>query len=145
MSRPYIELPPIENAFYDDRGRYQLHPELFFVFGSNLAGIHGAGAALDALNQYGAQYGIGDGFCGKSYAIPTKDSNIRTLPLSVIKNFVTKFVDVTNDVPDVHYQNRFFVTAIGTGLAGYRHDQIAPMFRGCINCWLPMSWKSYLT
>lgn len=146
MPKPFIDLPPIENAFYDDRGRYDLHPELYFVFGSNLAGIHGAGAALDALNGYGAQYGIGKGFSGKSYAIATKDFQIRTLPLTVIKEQVDEFIRVTNDVQgNGRYMNRFFVTAIGTGYAGYKHEQIAPMFKGCINCWLPLSWKPFLT
>lgn len=144
MFRPFIDLPPFENSFYDDRVRYDLHPDLFFVFGSNLAGIHGAGAALDALNEYGAKYGIGQGFTGKSYAIATKDLNIRTLPLEVVHRHIREFVRVTNEVDDGHHMLKFFVTAVGTGYAGFRHDQIAPLFKGCINCWLPSSWKPFL-
>ena len=97
-----------------------------FVFGSNEAGRHGAGAAKHAREKWGAIYGQGVGMQGDSYAIPTKDHNIKTLPLSEIQKYVAQFI--------VHAQIRpndsFLVTAIGCGLAGYTPNQIAPMFHG---------------
>jgi hypothetical protein len=67
-------------------------PKPVFVFGSNVAGRHGKGAALYALQHHGASYGQGVGPQGNSYAIPTKDENIRTLPLDRIKPFVDEFL-----------------------------------------------------
>lgn len=108
-----------------------------FVFGSNLAGRHGAGAALHAREEYGAKYGIGSGRTGDSYAIPTKDHRLRTLRLSVIEKFVKEFLMYARRAPKLTFQ----VTAIGTGLAGYRHSQIAPMFKEAPeNCILPEEW-----
>ena len=63
-----------------------------FVFGSNLAGRHGAGSALEALQHWGARYGKGVGPAGASYAITTKDINLRTLRLESIREYVTQFV-----------------------------------------------------
>lgn len=112
-----------------------------FVFGSNLAGRHGKGAALEARNNYGAQYGVGKGRTGHSYAIPTKDRQIRTLPLDDIAESVAEFLDYAR----THTCERFRVTAIGTGLACYRHEQIAPMFAAApSNCILPEEWTRLL-
>ena len=97
-----------------------------FVFGSNEAGIHGAGAARQALDEFGAIYGQGVGLQGNSYAIPTKDAHIRTLPLHVIDEYVREFLRFARSRPDLS----FAVTAIGCGLAGYSPDQIRPMFEG---------------
>jgi hypothetical protein len=96
-----------------------------FVFGSNLAGRHGKGAALWAKRHHGAIYGQGEGYQGNSYAIPTKDENLRTLPLREIERGVRVFLAFARSRPDL----QFHVTPIGCGLAGYRPDQIAPMFR----------------
>ncbi len=96
-----------------------------FVFGSNLAGRHGKGAALEAIKNHGAIYGIGIGLQGNSYAIPTKDYNIKTLPLDEIKfhvDFFIKFAEKNKHLT-------FLLTAIGCGLAGYTPKDIAPMFR----------------
>ena len=109
-----------------------------FVFGSNLAGRHGKGAALAARNEHGAIYGVGVGRTGNAYAIPTKDSNLKVLPLSIIARHVSTFVDYALDHPELEFR----ITAIGTGLAGYRHEQIAPMFVGApTNCILPAEWQ----
>ena len=70
----------------------KLPPNTIFVFGSNLAGIHGAGAALIAKQKFGALQGSGVGFCGESYALPTKDSKIKTLSLELIQNYVDEFL-----------------------------------------------------
>lgn len=96
-----------------------------FVFGSNRAGKHGKGAALWARQHRGAIYGVGEGMQGNSYAIPTKDERLRTLPLEQIAAHVECFLDFARRNP----QMRFQLTPIGCGLAGYQHEQIAPMFR----------------
>lgn len=109
-----------------------------FVFGSNLSGIHGAGAAKFARENHGAILGKGTGLQGNSYAIPTKDWQIKTLPLSNIKPFVDEFLVFASQHPEM----RFNVTRIGCGLAGYTDKDIAPMFRGAPeNCTLPEGWR----
>ena len=95
-----------------------------FVFGSNLAGRHGKGAALWARQHRGAVYGQGSGLQGASYAIPTKDGSLRTLPLTSIRRHVDDFVAFARSRPDLTFQ----LTPIGCGLAGYGHAQIAPLF-----------------
>ncbi|MBX3288422.1 MAG: hypothetical protein KF855_03660 [Acidobacteria bacterium] len=96
-----------------------------FVFGSNEAGIHGAGAARDAVDHYGAKRGKGHGLHGRSYAIPTKDRNLQTLPLPDIEVYVKHFLMFA----EAHDDLVFFVTKIGCGLAGYDAVDIAPMFK----------------
>lgn len=96
-----------------------------FVFGSNLAGRHGAGAARHALAAWGAIYGQGEGLQGQSYAIPTKDMQIQTLSLEDIEGRVATFCEFALSRPDLTFE----LTAIGCGLAGYKPHQIAPMFR----------------
>lgn len=95
-----------------------------FVFGSNLAGRHGKGAALWARQHRGAIYGKGFGPQGNSYAIPTKDERLRTLSLFEIREYVDSFIAYARFHPEMRFQ----LTPIGCGLAGYRHEQIAPMF-----------------
>ena len=95
-----------------------------FVFGSNLAGRHGAGAAKSAVQQYGAIYGQGIGLQGSSYAIPTKGHTIETLPLSEIKIHVDVFIEFATNHPLLFFR----LTPIGCGLAGYVPKDIAPMF-----------------
>lgn len=112
-----------------------------FVFGSNLAGAHGAGAARVALEQYGAIFGVGTGFMGKAYAIPTKDSRIVTLPLPEIHQYVKRFIELATEYPHLS----FFVTSVGCGLAGYQPYNIAPMFKDApSNCNFPDTWRVYL-
>lgn len=115
-------------------GQAKVH---IFVFGSNLAGRHGKGAALAARHWHGAKYGQGSGLQGNSYAIPTKDENIRTLPLEVIERHVHEFIQFAYSQP----QWVFTVTRIGCGLAGYHPTQIAPMFKlAPANCVLDEEW-----
>lgn len=99
--------------------------KVIFVFGSNLAGIHGKGAALTALNKWGAVIGIGKGRTGRSYAIPTKDSKLRVLSLSRIAYYISQFVFYAGKHPSLY----FYVTRIGCGLAGYKDNEIAPLFK----------------
>ena len=118
------------------------YSDAIFVFGSNLAGRHGAGAALYAQDIYEAQYGVGQGRTGQAYAIPTKDENIHTLPLDRITGYVSDFLKYATE----HPEEVFFVTRIGCGLAGYKNEQIAPMFRGAPeNCIFDILWKEFLT
>jgi hypothetical protein len=100
--------------------------EPVFVFGSNLAGRHGKGAALWAAQNRGAVYGVGVGHRGNSYALPTKDMHIKTLPLARIRQYVEDFLAFARANADLSFQ----LTPIGCGLAGYKPEQIAPMFKG---------------
>lgn len=95
-----------------------------FVFGSNEAGRHGAGAAGYAQVEHGAKYGQGWGLQGNSFAIPTKNHFIRTLPLERINKYVQDFLFIARENPDLEFN----LTCIGCGLAGYEVKDIAPMF-----------------
>lgn len=112
-----------------------------FVFGSNLAGIHGAGSARHALDHHGAVYGRGIGLQGNSYAIPTKDGDIQTLPIDEIKPFVERFIWFAKSNLDW----TFNIVAIGCGLAGYTPEEIAPLFKSAPkNCNLPFEFLSVM-
>ena len=116
---------------------------MIFVFGSNKAGIHGAGAARFAMEHRGAKWRQGWGIAGQSFAIPTKDESIRyTLPLPEIKDSVNLFLEHARILKDTHtYQ----VTCIGCGLAGLKHEDIAPMFRMATkNVLFDDLWKPWL-
>lgn len=95
-----------------------------FVFGSNLSGRHGKGAALTAFKKFGAIYGQGVGLMGQSYGIPTKGRFLEILPLPKIGNHIENFLRFARARSDL----KFLVTEIGCGLAGYRPCQIAPLF-----------------
>ena len=121
---------------------YKCSLDEIFVYGSNEAGIHGAGAAYTARVDYGAMWGKGDGLSGRSYGIPTKDKNLRVLTLPQIEFYVQQFIQFAHDNPD----KKFFITAIGTGLAGFKHSEIAPMFQNLPdNCRTPPEWSEYVT
>ena len=112
-----------------------------FVFGSNTAGIHGAGAAQFAYQKNGAKYGLGYGHYGDSWAIPTKDEDIQSLPLDIIQCFVVGFLAYAT----CKRKMNFMVTRIGCGLAGYKDEDIAPMFQGApTNCMFDEAWKPWL-
>lgn len=101
-----------------------LLPHQVFVFGSNEAGIHGAGAARDAADFFGAIHGIGFGHYGQSFAIPTESVGLETLSLRRIKDYVELFLFYAA----AHPEFEFVVTPIGCGLAGYKPADIAPLF-----------------
>ncbi len=118
-----------------------------FVFGSNLAGRHGAGAAKAAVERFGAIPTVGFGPAGMSYAIPTKDGRngadlgdpSQVLPLSEIAEYASGFVRYAR----AHQELRFHVASPGCGLAGYTPQDIAPLFRharALPNCSFPLSW-----
>ena len=100
-----------------------------FVFGSNLSGRHGKGAAKTALG-WGAKWGQAAGLQGRTYGIPTKDASIRrTLTVNEIKPFVDEFIEFAKNNPNL----TFLVTEIGCGLAGHKQKDIAPLFVNAID------------
>lgn len=115
--------------------------DLIWVFGSNTRGRHGAGAALVAVERFGAVRGVGEGLTGNAYAIPTKDDKLRPRNIEDIRQSVERFCEFARQNSD----RRFFVTRVGCGLAAFRDEQIAPMFAGVPeNCSLPESWARYV-
>lgn len=94
-----------------------------FVFGSNLAGRHGDGAARIALNRFGAVYGQGEGLQGNSYAIPTMQGGVET-----IQPYVDRFIEFAKSETAL----TFYVTKIGCGIAGFKVSEIAPLFAQAI-------------
>lgn len=124
----------------------ELNENEVFVFGSNLSGIHGGGAARLANEKFGAAYHVGKGHTGKCYALPTKDKNIQTLPLEEIKRNVDVFLYMSQ--LEHNKDKTYLVTEVGCGLAGYNPNDIAPFFRKAIklkNIHLPESfWKILL-
>ena len=121
----------------------ELKTNEIFCFGSNEAGIMGAGAALQAYRSFGAKNGLGFGPYGRTFAIPTKDWNIEKLHLYDIKFYIDRFVAYTYRNPRL----TFLVTQIGCGLAGYTPEQIAPLFRNATeieNIHLPVEFWNIL-
>lgn len=121
----------------------KLEPDQIFVFGSNLAGIHGAGAAFYARHNFGACPGEGVGLTGDCYAFPTKDRNIQTLPIDKIAYRTNGLEKAVTRNPD----KTFLITAVGCGLAGYTVNDIAPLFRKLStyqNVWLPAEFWEVL-
>ena len=102
----------------------ELRDNEIFVFGSNLRGIHGGGAARIAKERFGAIRGQGVGLQGQSYAIPTMQGGVKT-----IKPYVDEFIEFAK----VHTELHFLVTRIGCGIAGFRDEDIAPLFSNAIN------------
>ena len=96
-----------------------LKADEIFVFGSNLAGAHGGGAARIAVEDFGAIWGQGVGLQGQSYAIPTMQGGVET-----IKPYVDEFIAFAKQ----HRELFFYVTRIGCGIAGFRDEEIAPWF-----------------
>jgi len=112
---------------------------MIFVFGSNLAGRHGKGAALYARQHYGAIYGQGEGLQGSSYAIPTKDENLKSRSLAEIAEGIMRFIDFAKE----NNQLQFLITPIGCGLAGYTRKEILPFLLNLPNnCELSKEWKN---
>ncbi len=102
----------------------RLEPNEIFVFGSNLAGFHGGGAARFAYNNFGAIWGQGVGLQGQCYAIPTMHGGV-----DAIKPYVDEFIAFAQTHPEL----KFYVTMIGCGIAGFRVSEIAPLFAAAID------------
>ena len=115
-----------------------LQSDEIFVFGSNLAGAHGGGAARVAYEDFGAEWGVGVGLTGQSYAIPTMQGGVET-----IKPYVDDFIEFAKAHPDLF----FYVTRIGCGIAGFRDREIAPLFKEALaveNICLPETFVNLL-
>lgn len=115
-----------------------LRPDEIFVFGSNISGQHGGGAARFAYNHFGAQWGVGVGPQGQSYAIPTMQGGVVT-----IEPYVNQFIDYAK----AHTDRFFYVTRIGCGIAGFADDDIAPLFKAAKdlpNVALPQTFRDIL-
>lgn len=126
------------NRRYTPERISELKDNEIFVFGSNLAGAHGGGAAWLAFKQFGAVWGEGVGMYGQTYAIPTMQGGVET-----IKPYVDDFIRFAKEHPGL----TFLVTRIGCGIAGFRDEQIAPLFADAINVEniiLPMSFVKCL-
>jgi hypothetical protein len=113
----------------------KLEKDEIFVFGSNLSGFHGGGAAALAM-KWGAIWGQGVGLQGQTYAIPTMQGGVET-----IKPYVNEFLAFAKQHPEL----KFLVTEIGCGIAGFTPKEIAPLFRTAIdenieNVYLPESF-----
>ena len=116
----------------------ELAPNEVFVFGSNLGGFHGGGAARAAVNLFGAVWGQGVGLQGQSYAIPTMQGGVET-----IRPYVDEFIRFAKSRPDLY----FYVTRIGCGIAGFRDKEIAPLFANALgveNICLPETFVKVL-
>lgn len=98
---------------------------MIFVFGSNLSGIHGAGAALYAHKNYGAEWGVGRGRTGNSYALPTKGVNICNIPFEQVQGYIQEFCDHARENPS----ETFLLTPVGCGLAGFDKKDVWAAFK----------------
>jgi hypothetical protein len=131
------------NLFTEGNGR------MVFVFGSNEAGIHGAGAARAAVVKHGARMGCSFGMQGTSFAIPTKGTVIvrgnrvvgDSLRIEKVAAYVNQFIAYAKE----NHHLKFQVTQIGCGLAGFTAEQIAPLFEDAPeNCFFDDAWKPFL-
>ena len=116
-----------------------LNENEIFVFGSNLLGQHGGGAAHIAHNHFGAEWGVGVGLTGQCYAIPTMHGGV-----DAIAPYVDEFIEFARNNKDL----KFLVTRIGCGIAGFRDEEIAPLFKNALNernIILPKSFYNILT
>ncbi len=128
-----------DNLKYTPENITSLGEDEIFVFGSNLAGNHAGGAARTARRLFGAIQGQGVGLQGRSYAIPTMQGGVET-----IKPYVDEFIELAREWD----QTTFYVTRIGCGIAGFKDEEIAPLFRealGLYNVRLPKSFVDILT
>lgn len=108
-----------------------------FVFGSNIQGAHGGGAAWYAHKKFGAQWGVGEGLTGRTYALPTMEGK------ASLQHAVEHFIACAKE----HPEQTFLVTAVGCGIAGYTPDEVAPLFKEATsleNVYLPQVFWNVL-
>ena len=108
-----------------------------FVFGSNVQGMHGGGAAWYAHKNFGAEWGVGEGLTGRTYALPTMEGQ------ASLRRAVDNFIACAK----VHPELTFLVTAVGCGIAGYSPEEVAPLFKEATsleNVYLPQVFYDYL-
>ena len=108
-----------------------------FVFGSNIQGAHGGGAAWFAHKTFGAEWGVGEGLTGRTYALPTMEGEVS------MKHAVEHFIACAKQHPEL----TFLVTAVGCGIAGYTPHEVAPLFKEALtleNVYLPQVFVDVL-
>ena len=101
----------------------ELKPNEIFVFGSNIGGFHGGGAARIANMKFGAEWGVGEGITGQCYALPTMEGGVDYIA-GKVQNFLV--------CAKAHPELKFLVTKIACGIAGFRIEEIAPLFADAI-------------
>lgn len=115
----------------------ELKPNQIFVFGSNTAGMHGAGAARQAHEQFGAKYGVGEGRTGQCYAFPTLNGRLRKREDYALVVSAMKFKMYAETYPDLE----FLLTKVGCGLGGYEEWEMKWLFRNMPpNVVRPQGW-----
>ena len=115
----------------------QLKNKEVFVFGSNIHGMHGGGAARFAYEHFGAEWGVGEGLTGQCYALPTMEGS------ESFRQAVARFIQCAKENPSL----TFLVTSVGCGIAGYSEEQVAPWFADASqldNVYLPDSFWQVL-
>lgn len=100
-----------------------------FVFGSNLQGRHGKGAALHAKLHYGAKNGVAEGLTGSAYALPTKNTPYKNMSFEELSVHAEKFVIFSKQRQDL----TFLLTKIGCGLAGFNEKEVSKLFNSCLD------------
>jgi len=98
-----------------------------FVFGSNLNGFHGGGAAKQAYEQFGAEWGVSEGITGNCYSFPTLDKEMKRVGLEDLELSKRKLYNTANSMPE----KEFLLTPVGTGIAGFSLDVIKELFKDC--------------
>ena len=101
-----------------------LQPNEVFVFGSNIRGMHGGGAAAIACRKFGAVWGVGEGLTGQCYALPTMEGGVDYIA-GKVQNFLA--------CAKSHPEKKFYVTKIACGIAGFTIEEIGPLFADAIN------------
>lgn len=101
----------------------ELKPNEIFVFGSNIHGMHGGGAAAIAFRKFGAEWGVGEGLTGQCYALPTMEGGV-----DYIAEKVENFIACAKEHPEL----KFYVTKIACGIAGFSIEEIGPLFADAI-------------
>ena len=131
MSTKYYKMKTNNQKRITNNRIQELNPGEIFVFGSNLEGAHGGGAALLAFRKWGAIWGQGTGLQGQTYGIPTMHGGVEE-----IRPYVDEFIRFAKEHPEL----TFLVTEIGCGIAGFSPSEIAPLFeqaREVKNIYLP--------
>lgn len=126
-------------AAYDDQGFIvALEPKDVMVFGSNLSGRHLGGAARQAHEQFGAEWGVGEGLTGQSYAFPTLDDSMERVSTTRLKMARLNLYKTA----EAHPELTFYLTKVGTGIAGFTEERMKAMFRNApANVVLPEDWR----
>lgn len=114
-----------------------LEPNQIFVFGSNMRGAHLGGAARTAMQKFGAEYRVGEGLVGQSYAFPTLDEKMYKVSKSVLEYNRDQLYKCATENPD----KEFLLTAVGTGIAGFKSSEMQALFKfPPANVKLPTEW-----